>query len=502
MLSETNPRGFSPPPASFNMAAHVLAQADRLGDKTALRILGATPEEFSFDQLKAAVLGTATGLLATGLRPGCRLLLQLGNTPEFPITYLAAIAVGIIPVPVSSQLTTPELAHISGLIQPALTISALGTASGPVLPASKLRAMWALPPATYDLGNPDRPAYIIFTSGTSGHPRAVVHAHRAIWARQMMWDGWYGLREDDRLLHAGAFNWTYTLGTGLMDPWAKGATALIPAEGTRAQDLGALLAAEEATLFAAAPGIYRQLLRTALPPLPALRHGLSAGEKLAETLRSKWHSTTGTPVHEAFGMSECSTFISGAPDHPAPGGTSGYAQPGRRVALIGPDGPVARNSPGTIAIHRDDPGLMLGYFEQPEDTADRYQGDWFLTGDSGVMRDDGAIRYAGRNDDMMNAGGYRVSPVEVEDALTAHPAITEAAACAVQLRTDTTIIAAFYVASDVVDEDEMRDYMATRLAGYKQPRIYIAKDSLPRGANNKLLRRVLRQQWETDHGQT
>ena len=88
-----------------------------------------------------------------------------------------------------------------------------------------------LPPCAYDMGAPDRPGYIVFTSGSGGTPRAVVHAHRAVWARRMMWDGWYGLRTDDRVLHAGAFNWTYTLGTGLMDPWAIGATALVVAPG-------------------------------------------------------------------------------------------------------------------------------------------------------------------------------------------------------------------------------------------------------------------------------
>lgn len=504
MLSVTEPKGVAPPPAAFNMAAHVLAQADRLGSKTALRIVGAAAEQLTFDQLKSAVLGTATGLLAKGVRPGQHVLLHLGNAPEFPVTYLAAIAAGIVPVPVSSQLTLPELAQIRETITPAITISTGGMkqANGPVLDASDLRAMWSLPPAGFALGDPDRVAYIVFTSGTSGQPRAVVHAHRAIWARQMMWDGWYGLREDDRMLHAGAFNWTYTLGTGLMDPWSMGATALIPSEGLSPEDLGTLLAAEKATLFAAAPGVYRKLLRTALPALPALRHGLSAGEKLAETLRDKWQSATGTEMHEAFGMSECSTFISGSPLNPAPTGSSGFAQPGRQVAIVGPDGPVPRNIPGTIAIHRCDPGLMLGYYRQPGETADRFQGDWFLTGDIGVMLDDGAIRYEGRDDDIMNAGGYRVSPIEVETALAAHPAVNEAAACAVQLRTDTAIIAVFYVATDVIDENELRAFVSTRLAGYKQPRLFIPQDSLPRGANNKLLRRVLRQQWETNHGQT
>lgn len=503
MLSVTDPAPFEPPPPAFNMAAYVLQHADRLGAQTALRIVGENAQDFTYAQIKSAVLGTSTGLLQQGLSPGDFLLMQLGNRPEFPITYLGAIAVGIIPVPVSAQLTAPEITRISAMIAPALTIRAadMPAAPGRTLDAEALRQFWHLHPAEYVMGNPNRPAYIVFTSGTSGQPRAVVHAHRAIWARQMMWDGWYGLRADDRLLHAGALNWTYTLGTGLMDPWSVGATALIPSEGTEIDRLADLLAAEKATLFAAAPGVYRRLLRRPLPELPHLRHGLSAGEKLASVLAAEWTDKTGKPIYEAFGMSECSTFISGAPVRPAPKGTAGYPQDGRKVALIGDDGPVPRGMPGTIAVHRDDLGLMLGYHKAPEETAARFQSDWFLTGDIGIMADDGAITYAGRADDMMNAGGYRVSPVEVEDALTAHPAITEAAACAVQLRADTTLIAAFYVASDVIEEDGLDAFMRARLADYKCPRIYVAKTALPRGANNKLLRRVLRQEWENAHGQ-
>ena len=94
-----------------------------------------------------------------------------------------------------------------------------------------------LPAAPWHMGDPDRLGYIIYTSGTSGRPSAVMHAHRAIWARQMMVRGWYDLKPEDRVMHAGAFNWTYTLGTGLMDPWTAGATALIPAAG-RSEERG------------------------------------------------------------------------------------------------------------------------------------------------------------------------------------------------------------------------------------------------------------------------
>jgi acyl-coenzyme A synthetase/AMP-(fatty) acid ligase len=487
------------------MAAHVLRHVDQLGDKVALSILhNDRTEDWTYAMLGQAVRGAAQGLLDMGLCAGDRILLRLGNLADFPVAYLGCIAAGMIPVPLSAQLTPPEVQRIAGNICPAATIQSDATAVGTdrIITPNTLRTFYALTPAAFAMGDPNRPAYIIHTSGTSGQPRAVVHAHRAIYARQMMWNGWYGLQRCDRMLHAGAFNWTYTLGTGLMDPWTIGATALIPADGTDAAALPALMAQHNATLFAAAPGVYRRLLRSDMPAMPALRHGLSAGEKLPDDTRNAWQTKTGTAVHEAFGMSECSTFISGSPSNPAPPHASGFAQDGRQVAIIDNGQPVPRGTVGTIAIHKDDAGLMLGYLNADADTAAKFDGDWFMTGDMGIMGDDGAISYAGRNDDMMNAGGYRVSPIEVETVLCAHENIAESAACAVQVKKDVTVIAAFYTSAHMLDNEQLTAWCADRLAGYKCPRLFIACDTLPRGANNKLLRRVLRQNWETANGQT
>jgi len=491
-----------PCPAPFNLAAYVLAGAGALDTKPALAVISPEgAEQWSYARLEAAVLGTASGLLAEGLRPGDRLLMRLGNSVHFPICYLGALAADILPVPTSSLLTAPEVAQIAEDVAPRLIVAEDGlalpaSAPCPVLPVEGLRTMYALPPAAYAMGDPDRPGYIIYTSGTSGQPRAVTHAHRAIWARRMMWDGWYGLTETDRLLHAGAFNWTYTLGTGLLDPWTRGATALIPAPGVTPDALGALMQQHQATIFAAAPGVYRQLLRTPPPRIPGLRHGLSAGEKLPEVTRAAWEAATGTPVFEAFGMSECSTFVSGSPAHPAPPGSLGYPQEGRRVAVLGEDGPVGIRDPGMLSVSSRDPGLMLGYWDAPEETTQRFQGEWFLTGDLVSMARDGALTYLGRADDMMNAGGIRVSPLEVENALNAHPAIVESAATEVTVKADTTVIAVFYVANDAVEPGDLDGFIAGRLARYKCPRIYTKVDALPKGPNGKLLRRRLRQRYE------
>ena len=489
---------FAPCPTPFNLAAHVLAKADGNADKIALAVLSATSaEEWSYAQLKQAVLGTGTGLLQRGYEPGDVLLMRLGNTVDFPITYLGAIAVGLIPVPTSSMLTEAEVAKMIAQLSPRAVLrdpdvacpAGIETAT-----TSDLAAMRALPQAAYQMGDPNRLAYIIYTSGTSGTPRAVMHAHRAIWARQMMHQGWYGLKPTDRLLHAGAFNWTFTLGTGLMDPWSVGATALIPAEGVSMDHLPHLLKQHDATLFAAAPGVYRKVLQSQdRLDLPTLRHGLAAGEKLSEAIRSAWTSATGgKAIYEAYGMSECSTFISSSPDHPATDGALGQPQTGRRIALRNEDDTVNVGEEGEICVHETDPGLMLGYFGAEDATKARFRDGWFLTGDHGVMRSDGQIAYAGRGDDMMNAGGYRVSPLEVEAALTSLPGVTALGVTDVEVKADTKLIVAFYSSPEPIDKAFLSDFASERLARYKQPRDWVHLSVLPTNPNGKLSRKALK----------
>lgn len=498
MLSEFDMGPLPTCPAPFNMAHYVLSAGAKTPDKIALSVLGV--EDWTYRDLRAAVLGTATGLLQAGTTPGDRILMRLGNTVDFPLAYLGAIAAGLVPVPTASALTAREVAPMIKTLNPALILRDPAVdcpEDARTLSLDALRAMRDLPAAQWHMGDPERAGYIIYTSGTSGKPRAVVHAQRAIWARQMMFEGWYGLRAEDRVLHAGAFNWTYTLGTGLMDPWTMGATALIPAAGTSAAELPTLIAAHRASIFAAAPGVYRQLLnQPTIEPMPDLRHGLSAGEKLPPAVAARWQAATGTAIFEAYGMSECSTFVSSAPDHPTAPTVLGRPQTGRRIALLGADGPVPLGKEGTIAVHRTDPGLMLGYLDAPEETAQKMQGEWFLTGDQGSMDGDHQITYLGRNDDMMNAGGFRVSPVEVESCLAKFEGITAVGAAEVSVKQDVTVIAAFYTAPAPLDEGALRRYAQVNLARYKQPRLFIHLPHLPMGANGKLLRAKLRQQFE------
>lgn len=494
--------------SGFNLAAHLLARAESLGEKPALEISsGHASEVWSYARLRAAVLGAAAGFLDRGLAPGDLVLLRLGNSPAFPIAFLGAIAAGLVAVPTSALWTGPEMARAAALTKPRLILAddlppdATGLAALPRFGAADVLAMERRAPAKYHLGAPDRAAYVLFTSGSStGAPLSVVHAHRAILARRMMHEGWQGLGPDDRLLHAGALNWSYTLGVGLIDPWLCGSTALVlgpeaqagGAQAGGAQLLAHIAARQEATILAAVPGIFRRLLRADLPAMPHLRHGLSAGEALPAALRRAWIDRTGTDLHEALGMTEISTFLSGSPARPAPMGAVGFAQPGRRIGLVDEAGqPVAPGEAGQIAVGLEDPGLMLGYLGAPDVTTARRANGWFLTGDWARQEPDGAFVSLGRRDNLLNAGGLRVSPLEIEEALASFPGLRECAVTEVEVAPGTRVIGAALVGEAPLDEDALSAHCRARLAAYKIPRIYAQVPALPRSVNGKIQRSAL-----------
>lgn len=341
-----------------------------------------------------------------------------------------------------------------------------------------------------------------YTSGTTGRPKGVLHAHRSAWGRRPMHDGWYGLREDDVMLHAGALSWTFTLGVGLTDPWAKGATAVVydgPRDGLV---WPRLVAATGATLFAAVPGVYRHLLRHGDPTtwdLRTLRHGLVAGEALPRTVLQGWQEATGRPLYESLGMSEISTFVSSGPTTPVRRGSPGRAQPGRQVVALDPDtleGEVPPGELGRLAVHRSDPGLMLGYWQRPEADAEVLRGEWFVSADLVRIDADGYLTYEGRADDVMNAMGYRVSPAEVEGVLASCPGVAEVAVVAVDKGEGVSVVTAVVVATEGAGTPSLSEtvmaHAREHLAAYKCPREVRVVAALPKTPNGKIRRADLR----------
>ena len=502
-----------PPSAQiFNFAWRCLGrQAAERGGKTAL-IIADSPDaqrSWTYAELDGKVRRVAGGFLADGLQKGDRIMIRAANDIEAVIAIFAAAAIGCVAQPASLMLTAEE----------ALALAADSGASAIVLCDSdpRERALFASlrvfdrddiarlaaegEPADYAPTGPDDPAYLVFTSGSTAEPKGVLHGHRVVIGRQPMADDWLGLSEDDVVLHAGNINWTYTLGVGVLDPFARGATGALYAGPRDPAVWPRLIEATGATIFAAVPSVTRQILKYGDPPsggLGRLRHGVTAGEALAPDLLAHWREATGTWLYEALGMSEISTYVSSRPGEPIRPGSPGRPQRGRRVAILPVEGgtdPLPPGEVGLLAVHRSDPGLMLGYWNRPEEEAAAYRGEWFLGGDLAECDADGWVWHRGRNNDIMNAFGYRVSPLEVEKVLAAHPDVADVAVAERKVSDDVSVIAGFVVPKPgrAPEEAALITHCAAHLAVYKRPRKIVLVDAIPHTPNGKVSRRLLPQ---------
>ena len=497
------------PPRRFNAARHCLEANARLRpDKPALVMAGQDrAETLTFGEVDRAVRGIAAGFLALGLPPGARVMIRMGNEADYVLVYFAALAAGLVALPSSPQLTPGEAAFLMENSGAALVVTGRGAGSAPdgtagriVLGPDAIAAMKrSAPVAAYADTAADDPATLVFTSGTTSRPKGVLHAHRAVWGRRPMHAHWLGLGETDVMLHAGTMNWTYTLGVGIADPWACGATAVLY-DGPRDPSVWpALIARHGATVFAAVPSLYRQILKYAdlsAHDLSRLRHGCTAGEALPPDLLVAWGAATGKPLYEALGMSEVSTYVSSGPTIPVRPGSPGRPQPGRRVAILPTEGapePLPPGETGLLAIHRSEPGLMLGYWNRPEEEETVMRGERFAGGDLARPDAAGYLSFHGRTDDLMNAFGYRVSPNEVEGVVAGHPAVAEVGVAELAVRADLRVIAAFVVLKPdaKADAGTILAWCAERLAAYKCPREVRFVATLPRTANGKVQRKRL-----------
>ncbi|MGC1952115.1 MAG: AMP-binding protein [Gammaproteobacteria bacterium] len=504
------------PPPYFNMARYCIGRsAAAVPDKTALVVVSdpdGVPEQWTYREIDDAVRRIGAGLRQLALKPGDRIMIRMENTSDYALVFFGAIAAGLVPLPSSPQLSADEarfLLEDSGaaalVVSEDLLLDHLPKGIKTLDSEAVTRLKEQSSPMEYSATPADAPAFLIYTSGTSGNPKGVLHGQRSAWGRRPMYQGWYGIHADDVVLHAGAFNWTYTLGVGLTDPWANKATAVLYNGPRDVSVWPTLIERHRASLFATVPSLYRQILKYCRLDdydLSSLRHGLTAGEALSQSLSERWSGLTGKPLYEALGMSECSTYISCAPSVPVKPGSPGRPQPGRCVAILpieAGESVVAPGETGLLAVHHSDPGLMLGYWNRPEEEALVYRNEWFVGGDLASLDEDGYIRFHGRNDDLMNAFGYRVSPEEVEKVLLQHPAVAEVGVTELPLQEDIKIIAAFVVPKNVdeLDAAPILSFAHRYLADYKRPRELIFVEALPRTANGKVIRRHLARLWRS-----
>ncbi len=486
-------------PASANRVAFTMARS--YSD-------AALDESWTYAEVWERVRRIGRGLLARGLQRGDRVLIRLPHSPEYAFAFFGANVAGLVPIPASPQLTAEEAAFLLADADASAVITTpelrLAGFAGTEVLAGELTGLDGPGPLPETLA--EDPAFLIYTSGTTARPKGVLHAQRSILGRALMRESWEGFAASDVTLHAGTLNWSYTLGVGLMDPWAAGARAALFGGEYDAAGWPRLIERLGVTVFVAVPTVYRQLLKYGLEEgaarLASLRHGLCAGEALPPALLEEWRERTSTELYEALGMTEVSTYISSGPGTSVRAGSPGRPQPGRRVAILPIEGepvPLEPNESGLLAVHRSDPGLMLGYWRRPREESAVLRGEWFVGGDLAALDEDGYVWFHGRADDVIKSFGYRLSPIEIEAALASCPGVAEVAVVGVPVDESKTLVTACVVRSleagvaldGALTEEMLATHARAHLAGYKQPHAYRFVDALPRTANGKVVRRAL-----------
>jgi acetyl-CoA synthetase len=482
----------------------------------------------TFAELAARTSKFAQLLRNLGVELEERVLIRLPNSLAYPTAFLGAMKRGAISVPTSTLLVAEEvryLAEDSGASVLVTHKSMWSELRGELDKAENLKhvilsgegdieerdghlmlhdleaeldgiSTWEAPHPT----TPNDPAYLVYTSGTTGLPKGVLHGHRSMIGRTPARTHWFDFKDGDRIMHSGKFNWTYVLGSGLMDPLYNGKTVIVHEGKNDATTWPKLIAKHNCTIFVGVPTIYRQIIQKTefgAADVPSLRHCMSAGEHLSDEMLEAWRERFGMDVYEAIGMSELSYYVSQNIYHPIRPGSAGFPQPGHDVRLLdGEDKEVAVGEEGMICIPDSDPGLFIKYWNLPEETDSvRYNG-WFHTGDYARLDDDGYIWFLGRRDDIINTFGYRVSPHEVERVMKTHPDVADCVAIGQEIGKDKTLVAACVVLRPgaEITEESLLQYGEEHLAGYKRPKVVHIMDDYPRTKNGKVIRKQLKQQ--------
>ena len=502
----------------------MIVEDDALGTVTA-----------TYGELATRTSQFAQLLRKRGVLPGDRVLIRLPNSIDYPTAFLGAMKAGCIAVPTSTLLTVDEVLYLAKdsaanvmvmdhamweQLGPRITdapdaklilltgkgkhIDNPGVVAIDLKPAMDAITAWSAAHATRASDS----AYLVYTSGTTGFPKGVLHAHRALIGREPASEYWFNFDpiKVDRILHSGKFNWTYVLGSGLMDPLYRGKTVIVHEGKNDANTWTRLIAKHQATIFIGVPTIYRQIIQktdATRDTVPSLRMCMSAGEHLSDDMLSQWRTRFGMEIFEAVGMSEFSYYLSQSIHRPIRAGSAGFPQPGHAIELLDPETlqAVPHGEEGMIAVPETDPGLFLRYWNQPEETAKYRHDGYFFTGDYAKIDEDGYLWFLGRKDDIIKSFGYRVSPYEVERVLKSHRAVADCACVGEEIEKGKLIVAAYVITQPgaTVSAADLLQFGQQHLAAYKAPkRIYLATD-FPRTKNGKILRREISPVIATSH---
>ncbi|MCA2010687.1 AMP-binding protein [Cereibacter sphaeroides] len=350
---------------------------------------------------------------------------------------------------------------------------------------------------------PEDPAVLIYTSGTTGAPKGALHGHRVLAGHLP------GVEiSHDRLGQQGDVIWTpadWAWIGGLFDVLMPGLALGVPVVAARlakfTPEAAREVIREGGVRNVFFPPTALKMLKAADMALPGLRSVASGGEPLGAEMLAWGERAFGLTINEFYGQTECNMIASSAGSlFPARPGCIGKPVPGHELAVLGPEGPLGEGQEGDIAVKRGSASMLLEYWNRPEATAEKFRGDWLLTGDRGQW-EDGYLHFVGREDDVITSAGYRIGPSEIEDCLLRHPAVMLAAVIGVPDPARTERVRAYVVLKPGAEasEADLQTHVRTRLSAHLVPREVRFETELPMTVTGKIIRKELkRRALETD----
>jgi benzoate-CoA ligase family protein len=513
-------------PQPFNVAAHFLDAPAALHPKR-IAIVG-EPREVSYGELVALANRAGNALRAQGVSRGDRVLMVLPDSAEFIAAFFGAAKIGAVAVPVNPFARSSDYIHYLENSEPRAVI-VHSESLAEFLPASSVlpqmpivvvsegkanlrgvsSAKWSewIAPASDQLAaadtSPGDPAFMLYTSGSGGVPKAAVHRHADMLVTSRAFAlGVLDLRAEDVLFSVSKLFFAYGLGNGMYFPLSAGARTVLNPERTRVDRVIELVKRRRPTVFFAVPTFYAAILREAQEKnggadFSSVRLCVSAGEALPVEIFDRWRRRFGLDILDGIGSTEMlHMFISSRPGKCKPG-SCGFPVPGYEVKIVDDTGQSVRHGEiGNLWVQGA--SAFAEYWRIPELTARTRRGDWVVTGDKFFCDSEGYYHYCGRADDMLKVAGMWVSPMEVENALLGHPQIAEAAVVGATDERGLSYSVAHVVLRGAARGSEklaaeICDHVKARLVSYKVPREVRFCSELPKTVTGKIQRFKLRE---------
>jgi long-chain acyl-CoA synthetase len=489
-----------------SLARNLLDAADAEGGRPALRMDDAV---LTYDEFRDAALRVSASLKSMGVEPGDRVGMVLPNVPSFPVVFYGALLAGGAVVPMNPLLKAREVEYylrdsgarvvvaLDSTAQPVVEAAgAVGIDAVPVGPALPEALMSDRPAAVAEDRDGDDLAVILYTSGTTGHPKGAELTHAGLNSNaRTMQETLLEATPGDVIMGClplfHVFGLTCSLNAGVL---ARSCLTLLPRfDGAKALSL---VERDRVTVFEGVPTMFAAMLHQpdrGDVDMSSLRLCVSGGSAMPVEVMRSFEETFGCIVLEGYGLSETSPVASfNHPHAERKPGSIGTPIRGVELRLVDDDGKdVAPGDVGEIAIRGEN--VMRGYWQRPEDTAAAIPDGWFRTGDLARTDEDGYYFIVDRKKEMIIRGGYNVYPREIEEALYEHPAVAEVACVGVphpDLGEEVAAAVALKPGAQA-DVEELREFAKARVAAYKYPRYLWLVDSLPKGPTGKILRRAV-----------